>query len=286
MPKESCHCEDPALDAGDVGHIDLHFAMTPYVCPFRKTSTIIPQSLNFQIGLIEMKILGIDTSTSCGSIGLIDDQSVISDYLLNIPVTHSERLLGAIELVLKEARFAIEDLDGWAISLGPGSFTGLRIGVSTVKGLALATRKPVTGVSTLDVLASQVSSTPYLICPILDARKGEVYTAFYRYGEGNELIRQSDYRAIKPEDLLKKIKERTLFIGDGVKTYGNYLRDSLPSSVLFSPDQLNVPHGSAVAKLGLELLRRGEYLDLPTFTPLYVRPSEAEIKWQDTVAKQ
>ncbi|MFB3887095.1 MAG: tRNA (adenosine(37)-N6)-threonylcarbamoyltransferase complex dimerization subunit type 1 TsaB [Thermodesulfobacteriota bacterium] len=232
-----------------------------------------------------MKVLGIDTSTSCGSVGLIDDESILSEYLLNIPVTHSDRLLGAIDLTLKEARFAVEDLDGWAISLGPGSFTGLRIGVSTIKGLALATQKPVAGISSLDILASQVSPTPYLICPILNAGKGEVYTAFYRYGEGSDLRRQSAYQAIKPEDLVKTIIERTILIGDGVRAYGDYLRDSLPSSVLFSPCQLNVPHGSAVARLGLELLRRGEYLDLATFTPLYIRLSEAEIKWQSTAVK-
>jgi len=226
-----------------------------------------------------MKVLGIDTSTSCGSVGLIDDELIISEYLLNLPVTHSERLLKTIELILKEARFAIGDLDGWAISLGPGSFTGLRIGVSTVKGLALATRKPVAGVSTLDVLAYQISSTPYLICPILDARKGEVYTAFYRFDEGNDLKRQSAYQAIKPEDLIRKIGERTIFIGDGLRTYGDYLRNSLPSLAIFPPTPLNFIHGSGVAKLGLELLRKGEQLDLANFTPLYVRPSEAEIKF-------
>jgi tRNA threonylcarbamoyladenosine biosynthesis protein TsaB len=139
-----------------------------------------------------MKVFGIDTSTSCESVGLIDDGEVISDYLLNLPVTHSERLLGAIEFVLREARCPIENIDGWAIALGPGSFTGLRIGVSTVKGLALATGKPVAGVSILDVLASQIAPTPHLICPILDARKQEVYTAFYRYEEGSSLKRQSD----------------------------------------------------------------------------------------------
>jgi len=229
-----------------------------------------------------MKVLGIDTSTSCGSVGLIDDESILSEYLLNIPVTHSERLLGTIELILKEARFALEDLDGWAISLGPGSFTGLRIGVSTVKGLALATQKPVAGVSTLDVLAYQISSTPYLICPILDARKGEVYTAFYRYGERNDLKRQSAYRAIKPEDLMKDIQERTIFIGDGVKTYRDYLKKSLESLAIFSPNSINFPHGSGVAKLGLELLRKGEFLDLANFTPLYIRPSEAEMKFNPT----
>ena len=229
-----------------------------------------------------MKVLGIDTSTSCGSVGLIDDGEVISDYLLNIPVTHSERLLGAIEIVLREARWSIENLDGWAISLGPGSFTGLRIGVSTVKGLAFATGKPVAGVPTLDVLASQIAPTSHLICPILDARKKEVYTAFYRYEEGDSLKRLSAYQAIRPEDLIKKIKVQTIFLGDGVKTYGEFLRNSLPTLSLFPPPPLHISHGSMVAKLGAELLQKGECLDISNFTPIYVRSSEAEVKWKET----
>ena len=229
-----------------------------------------------------MKVLGIDTSTSCGAVGLIDDGEVLSDYLLNIPVTHSERLLGAIEFVLREARCPVGDVDGWAISLGPGSFTGLRIGVSTVKGLAFATGKPVVGVTTLDVLASQVSPTSYLICPILDARKKEVYTAFYRYGEEDFLRRQSDYQALRPEDLVKKIKERTIFIGDGVRTYRDFLLHSLYSLATFPAAPLYVSHGSMVAKLGFDLLKKGEHLNVSTFSPIYIRPSEAEMKWQET----
>ena len=229
-----------------------------------------------------MKVLGIDTSTSCGSVGLIDDGEVISDYLLNIPVTHSERLLGAIEFVLKETRCPIENLEGWAISLGPGSFTGLRIGVSTVKGLAFATGKPVAGVSTLDVLASQIAPTSYLICPILDARKKEVYTAFYRYEEDGSLRRQSNYQAIGPEELVKRITEQTIFLGDGVRTYRDFLLNSLPSLAIFPLAPLHVSRGSVVANLGSELLQKGECLDLSTFAPIYVRPSEAEMKWQET----
>ncbi len=228
-----------------------------------------------------MKVLGIDTSTSCGSVGLVEDELVISDYLLDIPITHSERLLEAIETVLKGARFKIENLDGWAISLGPGSFTGLRIGVSTVKGLALATKKPVAGVSSLDVLASQISPTPYLLCPILDARKGEVFTAFYRYEGETSLRLQSPIEAIEPGQLVLRIKEPTIFFGSGVKTYGAFLKETLQSLVLFPPPPLHIPHGSTVAKLGVERLKRGETLDLTNFTPLYVRPSEAEIKWKE-----
>jgi tRNA threonylcarbamoyladenosine biosynthesis protein TsaB len=229
-----------------------------------------------------MKVLGVDTSTSCGSVGLMDDGEILSDYLLNIPVTHSERLLGAIELVLREARCLIENLDGWAISTGPGSFTGLRIGVSTVKGLAFATGKPVVGVSTLHVLASQTAPPPYLICPIRDARKREVYAAFFRYEGGRLLKRQSDDQAIQPEDLVKKITDKTLLIGDGVKTYEDFLRHSLLSLATFPPAPFHVPHGSTVAKLGSELLQNGICLDLSTFAPIYIRPSEAEMKWQET----
>jgi tRNA threonylcarbamoyladenosine biosynthesis protein TsaB len=227
-----------------------------------------------------VKVLGIDTSTTSGSVGLIHNEEVISEYILNLSVTHSERLLDAIDLVLKKARYTLEDLDGFAISLGPGSFTGVRIGVSTVKGLAYAVKKPTVGIPTLDVLASQISPTPYLICPVIDARKGEVYSALYRYEELNRLKRVSEYQAIRPEVLFGMISERTIFVGDGVKTYGADLRNSLKSFALFSPPALQIPHGSAVARLGVELLLRNEHLDLATFTPLYVRRSEAEIKWQ------
>jgi len=229
-----------------------------------------------------MKVLGIDTSTSCGAVGLIDDEQVLSDTLLNIPVTHSERLLGAIEFSLREARCSIEDVEGWAISLGPGSFTGLRIGVSTVKGLAFATGKPVAGMGTLDVLASQVSPTPYLICPILDARKKEVYSAFYRYGEGGVLLRQSEDQVLRPEDLVKRINEQTILIGDGVRTYRDLLLRSLPSLAILPAAPLHIPHGSMVAKLGFQLLKKGDHLNVSTFSPIYIRTSEAEVKWRET----
>ena len=134
-----------------------------------------------------MRILGVDTSTSCGSLGLIDEDGVIAEYALFREETHSARLVPAIQALLREARININEIDGMAISLGPGSFTGLRVGLSAVKGLALATEKLVVGIPTLDALASNLPFTPYLICPILDARKGEVYTALYKDGEGDRL---------------------------------------------------------------------------------------------------
>jgi tRNA threonylcarbamoyladenosine biosynthesis protein TsaB len=227
-----------------------------------------------------MKVLGIDTSTPCGSVGLIDGDRVLADDLLNVPVTHSERLLGSVERVLQGAGWSLKDVEGWALSLGPGSFTGLRIGVSVVKGLAFATGRPIAGVPSLDVLAFQIAPTPYLICPVLDARKEEVYTALYRYGEGDLPERLTPYQTCRPEELISQIREKTIFIGDGVKTYGDLLRNHLHSLAAFPISSLHVPHGSTVARIGLDLLRRGENLDLAAFTPIYVRPSEAELKWQ------
>jgi len=227
-----------------------------------------------------MKVLGIDTSTSCGSVGLVKDTGVISEYLLNTPTTHSERLLSAIHFVLNEAGCALEALDAWAVSLGPGSFTGLRIGVSTVKGLAFATGKPVAGVPTLDGLASQISPTPYLICPMIDARKKEVYTAFYRYNREGLLVRLSDYQAVLPEVLVSEVKEKTIFVGSGATTYREMLRATAPLFALFPAAPIHLLHGSMVARLGVDLLRKGDTLDTGTFSPIYVRPSEAESKWQ------
>jgi len=228
-----------------------------------------------------MKILGIDTSTSCSSIGFVDGESVVAEYLLDVPTTHSERLLDAIKHVLEQTGYAAGELDGWAVSLGPGSFTGLRIGISTIKGLAFATAKPVAGIPTLDALAFNVSPTPYLICPILDARKGEVYTSFYQYDEKGLLRRLSDFQALHPEDLAKRIERKTIFLGSGVKTYGEHLQKAVPALAYFVPDPLNLPRGSSVAKLGLERFRRNEALDLSSFTPVYVRASEAEIRWKE-----
>jgi tRNA threonylcarbamoyladenosine biosynthesis protein TsaB len=228
-----------------------------------------------------MKVLGIDTSTACGSVGLIDEEWVVAEYLLNSPVTHSERLLAAVEFILKESRLPLQEIDGWAISLGPGSFTGLRIGLSTVKGLAFASGKPAVGVPTLDVLASQIAPTPYLICPLLDARKKEVYSAFYRYRDGDSPESVSAYQACRPEDLVRQVTEKTIFAGDGTRSYGDFFRNALPSLAMVAPAPFHWPRGSTVAMLGLKRLRKREIPDLASLTPIYVRASEAEIKWKD-----
>jgi len=225
-----------------------------------------------------MKILAIDTSTRVGSIAVVEGTSLKAQQILNISATHNQRLLPGIERLLSDAGWSLDDLDGFAVSLGPGSFTGLRIGLSIVKGLAWATGKPLAGVPTLDALATNVSFAPYSICPILDARKGEIYTALYRQGEEGIPQRLTSYMAIKPEELVAIISETTVIIGDGLWSYGDYLKRELGNRLVVPPPHLSVIHASSVAWLGWHKLRSGEYEDVSSCTPLYVRPSEAELK--------
>jgi len=225
----------------------------------------------------EMKILAIETSTRMGSIALVEGPLLKAQHILNISATHNQRLLPGIERILADAGWSLDDLDGFAVSLGPGSFTGLRIGLSIVKGLAWATGKPLAGVPTLDALALNVSFVSHTICPILDARKGEIYTALYRQGDEGIPQRLTSYMAIKPEELVALISETTVIIGDGLLSYGDYLKRELGNRLVLAPPHLSVIHASSVAWLGWHRLRSGESEDVSSCTPLYVRPSEAEL---------
>lgn len=231
-----------------------------------------------------MRVLGIDTSTPCGSIGLIEGEQVLCEYSINRKLSHSERVLKAIDRVLEDSGIPIGDVEGFAISRGPGSFTGLRIGVSVAKGLALATGKRVAGVSTLAALAQNGRYSPHLICPLLDARKGEVYAALYRRTEKNELTTLAPEMAIKPIDLLERIEGEALFLGDGVYTYGDLIRHKLGDRAHIALSPFNFVHGAVVAHLGRLSLEKGEYLDLERFTPQYLRKSDAELMWKGVIA--
>jgi tRNA threonylcarbamoyladenosine biosynthesis protein TsaB len=224
-----------------------------------------------------VRILAIDTSTRVGSIALVEGPLLKAQNILDIRATHNQRLLPGIERILTDAGWSLDDLDGFAVSLGPGSFTGLRIGLSIVKGLAWATGKPLVGVPTLDGLAANVSFVPYMICPILDARKGEIYAALYRQGDEGIPERLTSYMAIKPEEMLALISETTVIIGDGLLSHGDYLRRELGNLLVLAPPHLSVIHASSLAWLGWHRLRSGEFEDVSSCTPLYVRPSEAEL---------
>ena len=225
-----------------------------------------------------MRILAIDTSTPVGSIALVEGPLLKAQNILNISATHNQRLLPGIERILTDSGWSLDGLDGFAVSIGPGSFTGLRIGLSIIKGLAWATDKPLAGIPTLDALAGNVSFAPHQICPILDARKGEIYTALYRRGDEGIPQKLTSYLVIKPAELVNLIEEKTVLVGDGLLPYGDYLEKELGDLLVQAPPHLNVVHASSVGWLGWLRLRSGKYEDVTKITPLYVRLSEAELK--------
>ncbi len=224
-----------------------------------------------------MKILGIDTSTMMGSVGLIDDDMPLGQFSLNIETTHSERLMEAVVTLIEGVRVNSDAIDGYAISIGPGSFTGLRIGLGAVKGLSMATGKSVVPVSTLEALAVNIPFCRYLICPILDARKKEVYTALFKYSDDGSIIRLTDDMVASPEILIDRIKEPVVFTGDGVYVYRDMIMRNLSEYAHFAPVNTILPSGLSVARTGLQNLQKG-MVGSDDLVPVYIRKSEAEVK--------
>lgn len=225
------------------------------------------------------KVLTIDTATNCSSIAIteggITGGNVLASLSLNTRVTHSRRLLSSIEYLMQQTEFSWDDLAGIAVSLGPGSFTGLRIGMATAKGLAMAADLPLLGVSTLDALASRCLSSK-LICAVQDARKKEVYTACYRLEKG-QLVRVTDYKVIDPSQLLEQLDEPVLFVGDGVKLYGELWQQNDDISVELAPAALNTVSASTMGLIACDMLYKDNILDADNAVPLYVRASDAEL---------
>ena len=222
-----------------------------------------------------MKILGIDTSTPIGSIALIDDNNIVAEHTLNIIQAHSSRLLPAIDTVLKWGEISPSDLDGCAVGIGPGSFTGIRIGVATVKSLCYAVDKPIIGVSTLEAIAYNLRWTDGIICPILDARRSEIYASIFH--GGTEWQRITNDLCLPIDAFLDKLDNHTsqdaapIFVGDGLTTYGNEIRERYNKTAYFADPIFNVPRGATIAKLGTERLKQGDSDSYWTLVPNYVR---------------
>ncbi len=225
-------------------------------------------------------LLSVDTATKCCAVALtrgdIHDGEIIASLVYNNNITHSRKLLSAIDALLNETETSWNSVDGLAVSLGPGSFTGLRIGMATLKGIATAANLPLYGVSTLDALAVNCV-TDKRICSVLDARKKEVYTAFYRGDKSRKLIRETEIIAVTPELLAEEIAEQTLFVGDAVFLYRDLWKILLGDLAYFSPVQLCVPNPSNIGLLACEKHYAGDHLNIAEASPLYVRASDAEL---------
>ncbi len=230
-----------------------------------------------------MKILAIETSTMMGSIALTDDDHLIAEYQIGINSTYSDVLLPFIDHLLNHAKVAIQEVDGFALALGPGSFTALRIGLSLVKGLALSVRKPIVGIPSLDGLAQNACFSNLLICPLLNARKGEVYTSFYKRKDDYSIEKLTPDRVINPEKLLGEIGEEVIFLGDGSAFYRENITDRLKKNAFFAPQHLNYPRASSIITLASEKFKNKEIMNSDSLTPVYVRAPEAEIKWEKRI---
>lgn len=242
-----------------------------------------------------MITLSIETSTLLGGIAIADDKiGLIAENRLNVKTTHSERLMPEIDHILKMSSLKIKDIDFFSISIGPGSFTGLRVGLSTVKGLSFSTGKPIVAVPTLEAFAWNFPYCRYPICIMLDARKKEVYTSIFlwsNYGFKKILSEAS----ITLKELIKILHEniiynsntqiakinninKILFAGEGAFIYKDVIINNLGKLALFAPPDKMVPSPANVAILGLQKAKKGEFSDPISVSPFYIRKSEAELK--------
>ena len=223
-----------------------------------------------------MKILGIDTSTPIGSVALIEDEHIVAEHTLNIVQAHSSRLMPAIDTVLKWGERTPHELDGCAVGIGPGSFTGIRIGVATAKSLCYAVDKPIVGVSTLEAIAYNLRWSSGLICPILDARRSEIYGAIFE--GGTHWKRLTDDLCLPIDAFLDELDSHhissnatSIFVGDGLATYGDVIQERLGATGHFGDRIFNVPRGATIAKLGAQRLKQGDTDSYWTLVPNYVR---------------
>jgi tRNA threonylcarbamoyladenosine biosynthesis protein TsaB len=222
-------------------------------------------------------ILAIENTGMCGSVALVCPSHCIGEHSLQTTLTHSKRLLSTVSQLMEEAQLDWEDIDAIAISLGPGSFTGLRIGLSTAKGLAFAGSIPLIGISSLEAMACQFSYVSCQVCPVIDARKKEVYAALFKPKSNGTLHRLSEDMVVAPDKLASQISEPTLLIGDGAALYGDLFLEHLGSKAIIPPPHLSFPHAANVGYLALPLWEQKQFLDPASAVPIYIRPSDAEI---------
>lgn len=224
-----------------------------------------------------MRILAVDTSTASGSVALLDGEVLTAEWTLLSARTHNRRLLDGVDRLLAEAGWALEDVDAFAVTTGPGSFTGIRIGLSTMKAMAWALDKPLVGVGTLEALAAPLGAARSAVCPVIDARKNEVYAALY-HPDGTGGLREVRAPAVlAPERLAAWIAEKTFLCGDGWRVYRETLIRSLGNRVLDPGPGFHEIRAAFVGRCALRMLDAGAETDPVRVMPLYVRPSEAEL---------
>lgn len=226
-----------------------------------------------------MRILGVDTATRTASVGVLIDGQVVAELSEGADGNHAASLLPLIDRALRDVGCRPADVDTVAVSGGPGSFTGLRIGLSVAKGLAWATGGQVVTVPTLEALARTATPYPGTICALLDARKGELYAACFD-ARGGGWQRLTPDALLTPETLLEQFPTPCVILGDAVVRYGSLLHDRLGSRATLLPFPAHAPRGGMIATMAWERQQAGEPpADLSAIEPFYIRRSEAEVKY-------
>ncbi len=233
-----------------------------------------------------MKILGIDSSGLVAGVAVVEDDILLGEYTTNYKKTHSQTLLPMLDELKKMIELDLDSIDAIAISKGPGSFTGLRIGAATAKGLGLALKKPLVEVPTLAGMAYQLFACDSLICPIMDARRNQVYTGIYRFetkdcqGEAKRSLSETKEQcAIDIRELIDELNgmgQSVVFLGDGVAVYEKTIREFCKVPYTFAPAGMNYQRAASVATLGAIYFAEGKSIDAALHQPEYLRKSQAE----------
>ena len=225
-----------------------------------------------------MKILAIDSSGLVATVAVMEDEQLLAEYTMNYKKTHSQTLLPMLDEMAKMIELDLDTIDAIAVAAGPGSFTGLRIGSATAKGLGLALKKPLISVPTLEGMAYQFFGTDKLICPMMDARRNQVYTGIYRILETDlEVIRNQ--MAVPIEEILEELNQlgkSVILLGDGASVYREKIEEQLQVPYLFAPAHLSRQSAGAVAALGMKYAKAGRMESAMEHQPDYLRVSQAE----------
>lgn len=225
-----------------------------------------------------MKLLGIDSSGLVASVALVSDGIMTAEYTTNFKKTHSQTLLPMIDQIVSMTGTDLKEIDAIAVAGGPGSFTGLRIGSSTAKGIALALSKPIISVPTLEGLAYNLYGAKGLVCPIMDARRNQVYTGLYRFaGEDFQVV--SGQKAVSIGELIEELNEKTepvWFLGDGVPVYHERIADNMKTEYRFAPPHLKMQRAGAICARAEYLCKEGKIESAAEHKPDYLRLSQAE----------
>ena len=225
-----------------------------------------------------MKILGLDSSGIVASVAIVEDDVLIAEYTVNYKKTHSQTLLPMLDEIAKMTEFDLNSIDAIAVAAGPGSFTGLRIGSATAKGLGLALKKPLIAIPTVEGLAYNLYDISGLICPIMDARRKQVYTGIYRFTD-HQLKVVEDQMAVPMETVIEKLNqygEAVTFLGDGVSVFHELIAEKMTVPYSFAPAHVNKQRAAAVAALGEIYYRQGKTETAMDHVPDYLRVSQAE----------